>query len=81
MKVLRQLCAITVLTLVFAQFAAAEEGVIHPGITLPPPPPPPTNAIAQPGLDETGKLIDTDGADDLMTDLTLSIVQSLLALF
>jgi len=81
MKVLRQLCAITVLTIVFAQAATAEEGVIHPGI-MPPPPPPASTGVIHPGLVDPGKeSIDGDGAIDLVTEITLSIVQNLLALF
>ncbi len=82
MKVLRQLCAITVLTLVFAQFALAEEGVIHPGIIPPPPPPPPVSEPIPPGISEPGKeLINEDGTVDLVTEMTLTLVQNLLALF
>jgi len=81
MKVLRQLCAITVLTLVFAQAAAAEEGVIHPGI-MPPPPPPALTGVIHPGLVDPGKeSIDAVGTIDLMTEMALSVVQNLLALF
>jgi hypothetical protein len=82
MKVLRQLCAITVLTIVFAQTAAAEEGVIHPGIMPPPPPPPALTGVIHPGLvDPAKESIDKAGTFDLATEITLSVVQNLLALF
>lgn len=82
MKVLRQFCAVTVLTVVLAHAAFAEEGVIHPGI-IPPPPPPPTstNGVIHPGSPAPGEEpVEDDGTDDLMTEITLSIVRNLLAL-
>ncbi len=83
MKVFRQLCAITVLTLAFTQFALAEEGVIHPGINPPPPPPPPVAyEVIPPGAEEPcEELINEDGTVDLVTEMTLTLVQNLLALF
>lgn len=83
MKVFRQLCAITVLTLAFAQAAMAEnEGVIHPGIIPPPPPPPPVSQPAPQCLIEPCKeLVNEDGTADLLTETTLILVQNLLALF
>ncbi|MDQ1593174.1 MAG: hypothetical protein QOG71_3801 [Pyrinomonadaceae bacterium] len=81
MKVLRQLCAVAVLTIVLAQATLADDGVIHPGIT-PPPPPPPTGVI-HPGLADpcVEELICEETEDDLMTEMTLILARNLLALF
>jgi hypothetical protein len=80
MKVLRQFCAVTVLTIMLAQIVPAEEGVIHPGVI--PPPPPTTNGVIHPGLTDPGEEInEEDEPIDLVTEMTLSFVQNLLALF
>jgi hypothetical protein len=80
MKVLRQLCAVTVLTVVLAHTAAAE-GVIHPGI-MPPPPPPSVSGVIHPGsTDYNEELGGEDTPVDLVTEITLSLVQNLLVLF
>ena len=82
MKVLRQFCAITVLTVVLAQAALADEGVIHPGFAPPPPPPPTTNGVIHPGsTDPTKEFNSEDEPVDLITEITLNLVQNLLALF
>ena len=82
MKALRQFCAITVLTAVLAQAALADEGVIHPGFAPPPPPPPTTNGVIHPGSTEPDEESNKeDKPVDLVTELTLSLVQNLLALF
>ena len=81
MKVLRQFCAVSVLTLVLAG-AASADGVIHPGIIDPPPPPPPTCGVIHPGTADSGE--ESNGEDpavDLMTEITLGLVQNLLVLF
>lgn len=80
MKVFRQLCAISVLTLALAQVAAAEEGTIHPGIT-PPPPPPITQPVSPCLIEPCKESINEDGTVDLLTETTLILVRNLLALF
>jgi hypothetical protein len=81
MKVLKQFCAVTVLTIMLAQVAPAEEGVIHPGV-IPPPPPPTTNGVIHPGLTAPGEEINTENEIiDLVTEMTLNFVQNLIALF
>ena len=80
MKVLRQLCAVTVLTIMLAQVAPAEEGVIHPGLV--PPPPPSTNGVIHPGsANPSEEPNNEDTSIDLVTEMTLNLVQSLLTLF
>jgi hypothetical protein len=82
MKVFRQFCVVTVLTLVLAHAAVAEEGVIHPGITPPPPPPPTTTGVIHPGSPAPGEEpVKDDGTIDLVTEITLSIARTLLLLF
>jgi hypothetical protein len=82
MKVLRQICAITVLTVVLSHAALADEGVIHPGYAPPPPPPPPTSGVIHPGSTAPNEESNSeDGPVDLITEITLNLVQNLLALF
>jgi hypothetical protein len=81
MKVFKQFCVVTVLTLVLAHAAVAEEGVIHPGI-IPPPPPPSTTGVIHPGSAGLGEEpVKDDGTIDLVTEITLSVVRNLLLLF
>jgi|GEM_PF-984741 len=86
MKVLRQFCAVTVLTIVLAQFTLAD-GTIHPGIAPPPPPPSPTACcgVVEPVPPSSGEELNNDNDEDTLTDLVtetaLNLVQSLLALF
>ncbi|HZH29784.1 MAG TPA: hypothetical protein VEY11_03400 [Pyrinomonadaceae bacterium] len=81
MKVFKQFCVVTVLTLVLAHAAVAEEGVIHPGI-IPPPPPPSTTGVIHPGSVGSGEEpVKDDGTIDLVTEITLNIVKNLLLLF
>jgi hypothetical protein len=82
MKVFRQFCVVSVLTLALAHAAVAEEGVIHPGITPPPPPPPSITGVIHPGSTDPGEEpVKDDGTNNLVTEITLSIVQNLLSLF
>jgi hypothetical protein len=82
MKVLRQFCTVTVLTIVLAQFALAE-GTIHPGIIPPPPPPTACCSVVEPVPPSSGEELnnDEDTMTDLVTEAALSLVRSLLALF
>lgn len=81
MKPMRQLCAIAVLTFVFASSAAA--GNIDCGAVSPPPDPPAsiTGEMAT-GATSTMGMSGTEMASiDPLTEFTLSILQSLLSLF
>ena len=81
MKRLRQLCAVTVLTILLANVAAAE-GVMHPGY-VPPPPPPVTGGTTQPdGTTEEVVVEDNELTTfDLETEITLLLIRNMLALF
>jgi hypothetical protein len=80
MKRLRQLCAATALTILLTNVVAADgkEGVMHPWYV----PPPPAEKMIAPET-ATGEVITTseEAAIDLATEITLSLVQSMLALF
>jgi hypothetical protein len=81
MKRLRQLCAATALTILLTNVAAAEgEGVMHPWYV--PPPPPPAQKMMSPET-ASGELttMSEEPATDLATEITLSLIQSMLALF
>lgn len=81
MKPLRQLCAVTILTFVFAFPAFA--GNIECG-DVPPPPDPPAAIMGniECGFTPTARTSDTDTAFvDPVTALTLNILQSVLSLF
>jgi hypothetical protein len=80
MKRLRQLCAAIALTILLTNGVAAEgEGVMHPWYV--PPPPPATKLVSS--ETPTGELNTTseEPATDLATEITLSLIQSMLALF
>lgn len=83
MKRLRQLCAVTVLTIIFTNVASADEGILHPGYTPPPPPPPASSAgILHPGLTTNQVEIKSEEATiDLATEMTLLLIQNMLGLF
>ena len=80
MKRLRQLCAAIALTILLTNIASAEEGVMHPWYV--PPPPPPETKLISPNT-ATGELttMSEEPATDLATEITLSLIQSMLALF
>ena len=82
MKILRQLCAVTVLTIVLAQ-AALADGVIHPGIVSPTPTPAPSaTGVIHPGFAEPGEEVKSEKTTvDLTIELALSLVKTMLALF
>ena len=79
MKRLRQLCAATAFTILLTNIAWADEGVMHPWYV---PPPPPTTKIMS-SETPTGELNTTseEPATDLATEITVSLIQSILALF
>lgn len=81
MRNVRRLFGTTVLTLVLTQATFAGEGVIYPWLTPPPPPPSPTGTAHPAQTDDSAKSTGEDGTVDLMTEVTLSVVQTLLALF
>lgn len=79
MKRLRQLCAITLLTLSLTNFALAE-GTIWPGYAPPPPPPVETTSQGVRSTDET-EIKGEEPALDLETEITLLLIRNVLALF
>ena len=86
MNNLRRFCAALALGLVLSLSAVAGE-IGCPGITSNPPPPPPSQVIATgdiltPGIAATGDTPATDlAALDPLTEITLSLLQSVLSLF
>lgn len=81
MKRLRQLCAATALTILLTTVAAAEgnEGVMHPWYV---PPPPPAEKMTAPQTSAgEAHIASEEQAVDLATEITLGLVQSMLALF
>ena len=81
MKRLRQLCAVTVLTILLTNVASADEGIMVPGYT--PPPPTSHTGVMVPGIASTGEteLQTAETAIDLETEITLLLIQNMLALF
>jgi hypothetical protein len=80
MKRLRQLCAATALTFLLTNIAAAEEGILHPWYVPPPPPAAAKNTSSAAATDEV-KTSSEEPAIDLATEVTLRLIQSMLALF
>lgn len=81
MKRLRQLCAATALTILLTNVAAAEnEGVMHPWY-VPPPPPPATKTLSSDTANGELTTMSEEPAPDSAMEITLSIIQSMLALF
>jgi hypothetical protein len=86
MRQFRRICATIVLALAFTTFSFADDGIIHTGY-VPTPTPTPTPLISEGGIIHTG------GADaveeprcedetfDVATEVALSLVRSVLALF
>ncbi|HEY9405280.1 MAG TPA: hypothetical protein VIQ24_21690 [Pyrinomonadaceae bacterium] len=82
MRQLRRICATLVLTLIIADAARAGEGIMYPGYIPPPPPPTQAAGIMYPGVAASNQEVnDEEPTVDLVTDLTLSLIQNLLALF
>jgi hypothetical protein len=82
MKRLRQLFAVTILMLLLTNVALADEGVMYPGVT-PPPPSTTTTGVMYPGFAPTGgtELQSEVPVIDLETEITLLLIQNMLALF
>ena len=79
MKHLRQSCATIVLVLVLTG-AASADGIIHTG--SPAPVPPSATGIIHTGFAEPGvELKSEETTVDLATEIALSLVQTMLALF
>ncbi len=82
MKSLRQFCATLILTIMFATATFAEEGIIHGGAKPPSSPPTAATGVIHGGLTATNT--ETENQDttlDLATEMTLLLVQNMLALF
>lgn len=79
MKRLRQLCAVTLLTLSLTNFTLAE-GTMWPGYA-PPPPPPPVESTSQDfrSTNET-ELEGEEPTLDLETEIMLLVIRNMLAL-
>ena len=80
MKRLRQLCAAIALTILLTNVAAAEgEGIMHPWYV----PPPPSTSKVMSSETPSGELttMSEEPATDLATEITLSLIQGMLALF
>jgi hypothetical protein len=81
MKKLQQLFASVVLTLVLSASTFAGEGVILPWVIAPPPPPPPAAVVATSNEAEAECVTNMSAANDPVTEVALSMLQSVLALF
>lgn len=79
MKNLQQLFAAIILTLLLSMSTLAGDGVIWPMKTDPPPPPPPAAATSNEA--EADGTIHTGVAVDPVTEVLLSVLPSVLALF
>jgi hypothetical protein len=81
MKRLRQLCAAIALTILLTNGVAAEgEGVMHPWY-MPPPPPPATKTLSPDTVNGELNTMGEEPATDLAMEITVSLIQSMLALF
>jgi hypothetical protein len=74
MKSYRNAIAALVLAIVFSTSAYAGDGVIYTGIT-PPPPPPQTNGVIY-----TGVAAPAAEEENILTEITLSLLQTLIPL-
>ena len=75
MKKLQQLCAAT--TLLFVLSLSALAGNIHTNVVDPPPPPPESATTTEPGLRSKDTATDSNEANTLFTEITLSVLQLL----
>lgn len=75
MKKLQQLCAATMLLFVLSLSALA--GNIHTNVVDPPPPPPESATTTESGLSSTDIATDSNEANTLFTEITLSLLQLL----
>lgn len=78
MKKLQQLFASVVLTIVLSTSTFAGDGIILPWVTPPPPPPAATTDNA---VDAEGIISPMRAATDPATEIVLSLLPSVLALF
>ncbi len=74
MKSYQNAIAALVLAIVFSTSAYAGDGVIYTGIT-PPPPPPQTNGVIY-----TGVAAPAPEEENILTEITLSLLQTLIPL-
>lgn len=85
MKNLRYLSVTLILTLVLTNAAFAGDGIIWTGYAPPPPPPstPSRTGVIDPALIASGEELKSEKQTtvDLATEIALSLVQSMLALF
>lgn len=82
MKIYRKAVAALVLALVFSMPVFA--GEMHTGVTEPPPPPPASGEIqtaATNGVVQTGEAESAPEATDIVTEITLNLLQTALSLF
>lgn len=82
MKRLRQICAVTFLTIMLTNVASAEEGITHPWYVPPPSPSPVTASAANAGFTPNSEVNtnDENPIGDLATEITLQLIQNMLAL-
>ena len=71
----------SVLVLALSVFALADDGIIQGGKTPPPPPPPTTTTQLTEESVEAADGIIREGAAETATEVSLSLLQSLLTLF
>lgn len=81
MKRLRQLCAALALTILLTNIASADDGVMHPWYIPPPPPPPATKTLAPNTANGELNTMGEEPATDLAMEITMNLIQSMLALF
>ena len=77
MKKLQQLFASVVLTLLLSVSVFAGDGIIQPWVTAPPPPPVATNGASA----AEGLILPWLTSNDSATEVALSLLQGVLALF
>ncbi|HEX8128669.1 MAG TPA: hypothetical protein VF527_06155 [Pyrinomonadaceae bacterium] len=81
MKKLQQLFATIVLTFLLSISTFAGEGTIHTWRTDPPPPPPPSVMATSNEAEDEGIITTWRTATDSVTEVALSVLPSVLALF
>lgn len=81
MKKLQQILASLVLTLLFSISAFAGDGIIGTGKTAPPPPPPSSVMAISNEAEDEGVITTWHTATDPVTEIALSLLPSVLALF
>jgi hypothetical protein len=81
MKKLQQLFAVVVLTLLLSIATFAADGIIVAWRTDPPPPPPPAAVATTSNEAEAECVTNVSAANDSVTEVVLSLLPSVLALF